>query len=117
MRRLNLGVLAVATIALWTATGAAGPLDGQEKESEADRAQRGCGPPNVKHRVQTSAVGRFEQPTPDKAVLHVVRPESFGAAIQTKLGVDGKWVGVNVGGTYFTVSLDPGAHLLCSALI
>ena len=52
--------------------------------------------------------------TADKALVHVVRPEQDGGLIQTKLAVDGKWMGVNVGGTYFTISLEPGEHLLCS---
>jgi hypothetical protein len=106
--------LVIAAIALWTAIFPAGVLLGQGKESEADRIQRGCGPPDIKHGVRISAVGRVEQAIPDKALVHVVRPESFGGAIQTKLAMDGKWMGVNLGGTYFTISLEPGAHLLCS---
>src|SRR5262245_51521672 len=106
--------LVVAAIAMWTAVGLAVPLNGQGKESEADRVQRGGGPADVKHGVRISAVGRVEQATADKALVHVVRPDGDGGFIQTKLAVDGKWMGVNVGGTYFTISLEPGEHLLCS---
>jgi hypothetical protein len=106
--------LVMAAIVVWTAIGPARPIYGQGKESETDRVQRGCGPADIDHGVRISAIGRVEQAVPDKAVVHVVRPESFGSFIQTKLAVDGKWMGVNVGGTYFTISLEPGAHLLCS---
>ena len=106
--------LVVAATAMWTAVGLAVPLHGQGKESEADRVQRGCGPADIKHGVRISAVGRVEQATADKALVHVVRPAASGGFIQTKLAVDGKWMGVNLGGTYFTVSLEPGEHLLCS---
>jgi uncharacterized protein DUF2846 len=106
--------LVMAAIALWTVIGPADPLQGQEKESEADRIRRGCGPPDIKHGVRINAIGRVRQMTADKALIHVVRPEAFGSLIQTKLAVDGRWMGVNLGGTYFTVSLEPGEHLLCS---
>ena len=104
----------MVVLALWTAIRPAGPLHGQGKESEADRIKRGCGPPDIKHGVRISAVGRVEQATSDTGLVHVVRPESFGGAIQTKLAVDGKWMGVNLGGTYFTIALQPGKHLMCS---
>jgi hypothetical protein len=64
--------LVIATIAFGTALRPAGPLFGQGKESEADRIQRGCGPPDIKHGVRISAVGRVDQAIPDKALVHVV---------------------------------------------
>src|SRR5947209_8346024 len=80
--------LVMAAIALWTVIGPADPLQGQEKESEADRIRRGCGPPDIKHGVRINAIGRVRQMTVDKAMIHVVRPEEFGSLIQTKLAVD-----------------------------
>jgi hypothetical protein len=112
--RTHLGLVVVTIVscaAMWPPV----PLFGQSKESEAERLQRSCGPPDVKHGIRVNRLGRVEQATPDNAVVHVVRPSAaMGGAIQTKLAVDGKWVGVNVGGTYFTVSLAPGTHALCS---
>jgi hypothetical protein len=54
-----------------------------------------------------------EQPA-DKALIYVIRPTHIGAAIQTKLSVDGKWVGVNRANNYFYLVLDPGKHYFCS---
>src|SRR5580765_3383731 len=34
--------------------------------------------------------------------------------IETKLAVDGHWVGVNRGNNYFYFTLDPGMHYFCS---
>ncbi|HEV8523087.1 MAG TPA: DUF2846 domain-containing protein, partial [Terriglobales bacterium] len=51
---------------------------------------------------------------PDKALIYVIRPSKWGHKIQTKLGVDGKWVGVNRGNNYFFFTLDPGEHYFCS---
>ena len=36
-----------------------------------------------------------------KAMVYVVRPTHFGAAIQTKLSMDGNWMGVNMANSYF----------------
>ncbi len=48
------------------------------------------------------------------ALLQVgTRPAGL-LARQTKTGVDGKWVGVNLPGTYFYFEADPGIVRLCS---
>ncbi|HLW83017.1 MAG TPA: DUF2846 domain-containing protein [Candidatus Acidoferrales bacterium] len=49
-----------------------------------------------------------------KALVYVVRPTHFGAAIQTKLSMDGKWMGVNMANSYFVFLADPGEHKFCS---
>jgi len=36
-----------------------------------------------------------------------------GAALQARLGVDSKWVGVNRPGNYFYFELEPGPHYFC----
>ena len=38
----------------------------------------------------------------------------MGNKIQTKLAVDGRWVGVNRGNNYFFFTLAPGEHYFCS---
>jgi hypothetical protein len=38
----------------------------------------------------------------------------MGNKIQSKLAVDGNWVGVNRGHNYFFLELDPGDHFFCS---
>jgi hypothetical protein len=50
----------------------------------------------------------------DKAMVYVLRPTHYGGAIQTKLSMDGNWVGVNEANSYFVFLADPGQHDFCS---
>jgi hypothetical protein len=50
----------------------------------------------------------------DKALIYVPRPTMLGYAIQTKLAVDGQWMGVNRGDSYFFFSVAPGEHYFFS---
>jgi hypothetical protein len=52
--------------------------------------------------------------SPDKALIYIIRDTMLGNAIQTKLAVDGQWVGVNKGNNYFFISVTPGTHYFCS---
>jgi hypothetical protein len=74
-----------------------------------------CGPSDVHHthRTEKGPQGAPDQPT-DKALIYVMRPTHYGGAIQTKLAVDRKWVGVNGPDNYFYIVLDPGPHYFCS---
>jgi hypothetical protein len=54
------------------------------------------------------------QPATGKALVYVLRPTMLGNKIQTKLAVDGQWVGVNRGHNYFFLELDPGERYFCS---
>lgn len=62
---------------------------------------------------------KSQHPSPgapaDKALVYVVRPGEAGGRIQTRLSVNGAWVGANYGNNYFFVTLDPGEHYFCSA--
>lgn len=92
-----------------------------EPKTEADKAkqkeleQKACGPEDVKHSAKTD---KTQHPTPeappDKALIYVIRPTMGGNKVQTKLGVDGKWMGVNRGDNYFFFTLEPGEHYFCS---
>ena len=92
-----------------------------QNESEAanskDLELKACGPKEkeVKYTVDTD---KGQHPTPaqpaDKSLIYVVRPSMMGNKIQTKLAVDGNWVGVNRGNNYFYFTLDPGEHFFCS---
>ncbi|HTS04694.1 MAG TPA: hypothetical protein VMP68_03860, partial [Candidatus Eisenbacteria bacterium] len=56
----------------------------------------------------------LQQPSADKALIYVLRSRSMvGAALQARLGVDSKWVGVNRPGNYFYFELEPGPHYFC----
>jgi hypothetical protein len=93
----------------------------EEPETEADQAKEGeieakaCGPKEHKFSVRTD---KNQHPTPeppsDKALVYVIRPTWMGNKVQTKLGVDGQWVGVNRGNNYFFLTLEPGEHYFCS---
>ena len=96
------------------------PLTPAEKKLERLKEKsnlkfNACGPKGTKFHQITD---KDQHPTPDapegKAMVYVLRPTRIGFAIQTKLAVDGEWVGVNKGKTYFYFPLDPGKHQLCS---
>lgn len=74
-----------------------------------------CGPVEAHYSAKTEKAPQTlpEQP-PDKALIYVIRPTHYGGTVQTKLGVDGKWVGVNRMMTYFYFTLEPGPHYFCS---
>lgn len=74
-----------------------------------------CGPTSTKFTVTTDKTQHPIAPvSPDKAIIYVVRPSLVAKQIQTRLGVDGAWAGVNGGNTYFLLTIDPGAHAFCS---
>ena len=87
------------------------PLTETEKQIEA----KACPSVNLGVDAKTD---KNSHPTPeapaDKAMIYVVRPTMMGNKIQTKLAVDGHWVGVNRGNNYFYFTLDPGMHYFCS---
>jgi hypothetical protein len=86
-------------------------LTDTEKQIEA----KACPSENTALDAKTD---KSSHPTPDapadKALVYVVRPTMMGNKIQTKLAVDGHWVGVNRGNNYFYLTLDPGTHYFCS---
>jgi hypothetical protein len=91
---------------------------GQEKQRSAgetrDRLrQLACGPSGVGFSHHTEKVPQTlpEQP-PEKGLIYVIRLRHGG--LQTKLGMDGKWVGTNRGANYFYIEADPGSHYFCS---
>jgi hypothetical protein len=84
-------------------------------EERKDYEAKGCGPKDAKHSASTDKKSHpLPTPPADKALVYVVRPTMLGNKIQTKLAIDGKWVGINRGNNYFFVTLDPGEHYLCS---
>lgn len=77
--------------------------------------KKACPTVDVKFSADTD---KTQHPTPeppaDKALVYVLRPTMMGNKIQTKLAVDGQWVGVNRGHNYFFLTLEPGEHYFCS---
>jgi hypothetical protein len=101
-RSVSLGAAAVAAIAVLS------------PDADAQTASL-CGPA-VHHstkRLKMHSVLEAAPPS-DKALVYVVRPTNYGGFVQTKLSMDGKWVGVNQRDTYFVVAVEPGSHNFCS---
>ncbi len=85
------------------------------KEQREALEKKSCGATDVKFKTETD---KNQHPTPDapsdKAMIYVIRPTMWGNKVQTKLAVDGKWLGANRGNNYFFFTLDPGEHYFCS---
>jgi hypothetical protein len=92
-----------------------------EPKSESDKSKRkalelkACGSKEIKYSANTDKKQHpVPEPPADKALIFVIRPTMWGNKVQTKLAVDGQWVGVNRGDNYFFLTLDPGEHYFCS---
>ena len=89
--------------------------DNQEPANQQELEQKACGPKGAKSSARTDKKNHLTPEAPvDMALVYVVRPTMMGNKVQTKLGVDGQWLGVNRGNNYFYVTLRPGEHYLCS---
>ena len=86
-----------------------------EKEQKKELREKACGTESVNYETSTD---KKQHPTPeapsDKALIYVMRPTMIGFKIDSKLAVDGEWMGVNRGKTYFYFTLEPGEHFFCS---
>jgi hypothetical protein len=90
-------------------------------QAQNDKAQKevlrlkACGTESVNFSAETD---KKQHPTPeapaDKALIYVLRTTMIGYKIDSKLAVDGNWIGVNRGKTYFFFTLEPGEHYFCS---
>jgi hypothetical protein len=76
---------------------------------------KACGTQDVNFSADTD---KKNHPTPDapadKAMIYVLRPQMIGYKIDSKLAVDGEWMGVNRGKTYFFFPVEPGVRYFCS---
>ena len=88
------------------------PADQTKKEEIEKKA---CPAVDVGYRTDTDKKTHpTPEPPPDKALVYIVRPTMMANKIQSKLAVDGQWVGANRGHNYFFLTLDPGEHYCCS---
>lgn len=91
------------------------PATPTEQLKKEQIEKKACPVVDVKFTTKTD---KKQHPTPeppsDKALVYVVRPTMMGNKVQTKLAVNGQWVGANRGHNYFFVTLDPGEHFFCS---
>ena len=85
------------------------PMDRKELRAKA------CGSESVDYNQKTDKKQHpLAEASPDKAVIYVLRTTMIGYKIASKLAVDGNWMGVNRGKTYFFFTVDPGEHYFCS---
>jgi len=91
----------------------AGPMAVAE-DKDVDKVAA-CGTTEINFTAQTD---KKQHPTPQpeagQSMVYVLRPSIMGAAVQTKLAINGEWKGVNRGNTYFYFTATPGEHLFCS---
>ncbi|MCA1613848.1 MAG: DUF2846 domain-containing protein [Acidobacteria bacterium] len=91
------------------------PKTESEKVRRKELELKACGTTKVKYSAKTDKKQHpVPEPPADKALVFVIRPTMWGNKIQTKLAVDGQWMGVNRGDNYFFFTLDPGEHHFCS---
>jgi hypothetical protein len=73
-------------------------------------ATSACGPKDASHHVKLDKTQHaLAQPEPGKARVYFIQEKG-----ETKIGLDGAWVGVNKDSSYFAVSVEPGEHHVCA---
>jgi hypothetical protein len=88
-------------------------------EAHAASLPDGCGSDKVQFDVNTTHTAPPTlTPEPGKALVVFIETSNEGGAtwpaISTRFAMDGAWVGANKDNSYFTVSVMPGDHLVCS---
>jgi len=79
-----------------------------------------CGPNAVSFNVKLDNTQHTTLPPESgKARLYLIHDSGAAPLLAyptTKMAVDGDWVGANHGDSYFSISVAPGEHHLCTAL-
>ena len=120
----NISVLFLVVLGFAQAEGQNAPVKKveSEKEQKQELREKACGNESVDYEASTD---KNQHPTPeapsDKAMIYVMRPTMIGFKIDSKLAVDGQWMGVNRGKTvqiavvhHMRITLEPGEHFFCS---
>lgn len=89
-----------------------------QAQTEGKRAAPACGPDSIKFNVKTvkerPPVG---PPDAGKALVYFLEDDSAYHPYPkptTRMGVDGEWVGVTHGNSFFSFSVAPGEHFVCA---
>jgi hypothetical protein len=91
------------------------PTTAEGKAQKAEWEKKACPQVDVKYDAETDkSVHPIPEPAAGKAMVFVIRPTRFGQKIQTKLAMDGQWVGSNRGNNYLHLEVEPGNHYVCS---
>jgi hypothetical protein len=89
-----------------------------DKKAAADAAwaQAGCGSDDIHFGVKMDKNQHaLAQPASGKALVYVFEDDlTSGGVPTTRVGFDGKWAGANIPDSYFSSTVTPGAHRLCS---
>ena len=73
----------------------------------------GCGPSDAYFDVKTDRQQHLVAPAdPGKAIVYVFEDMERGPTM--RVGLDGSWIGANKGKSYFSFSVDPGDHQVCT---
>jgi hypothetical protein len=83
-------------------------------------ATAACGPAKASFDVKLDeAQHTIAEPEAGKALVYFVQDvgavNCLGGCFQTKIGLDGAWVGAVQHNSYFSVSVEPGEHHVCAS--
>jgi len=83
---------------------------------DAAWARAGCGADEARFNIKLDKTQRPNpQPEAGQAIVYVFEDDLTHARFPTtRAGLDGKWTGGNVPGSYLFFSVQPGTHRLCS---
>jgi hypothetical protein len=91
-----------------------------QNSSVVASAQAACGPKDVSFDVQNDDTRHsILQPEVGKALVYVIQEDSPGKCVsctETKVALDGAWVGANRHNSYVSFAVDPGERHLCVVL-
>jgi hypothetical protein len=87
-----------------------------QNDQTTTAALSACGPANVNFDVKLGQTQPPPGPEAGKALVYVIGDigESGYGWITIKVGIDGSWIGATHGNSYFSFSVPPGEHHLCS---
>ena len=111
-----LGILTLSAPAVF-ADDAADESDAKITATQTDRdlELKACGTSDIKFSAKTDKKQHpLAEPQAGRAIVYVLRPTMMGNKVQTKLAMDGEWLGVNRGKNYFYFIAEPGERNFCS---
>jgi hypothetical protein len=84
-------------------------------QEPSDGVASACGPKDASFDVKLDkSQHTLAQPEPGKARVYFIQEKGADVLnLETKIGLDGAWVGVNKNSSYFAVSVEPGEHHVC----
>lgn len=86
-----------------------------ETLSKKELQLKACGESEINFSAKTEKGKHPEaEPIAGQAIVYVLRPTMMGNKVQTKLAMDGTWLGANRGNNYFYFTAAPGEHFFCS---